>query len=587
MMILKKKTIWEIALVIGVSITFTIVNSLHVITQWIGNAPDRVFTGIAQYVDDYFFYVDIMAQGAAGHLAALPHFTSELFPTSLIYWYNGLIGWAGHIVGLSPFASYNVTLILLVFILCLLWYVVAKLIFPTNRFARLTCFLFILSASGFIDINNFLMNKRIDLFGQFWFSPAPAFNRLGAVPHQALQTILLVLIIIYFSQLLTRLLSKHFFIRSDLSRVKSRDWSVLIGLAGLSFLASTMSPIQMLLLLSAALLATLWFAHSTRRVQLLMYMPASVLLLAAFPGFLLSYRWFLHPIFVVAKLWEASQNVNVPIISMILAIGPIVFLIPFGIISFLKNATPLRVMFFLYGLLSFIIFYSPVPKLIGSSPTRWIHPAPYAILAILGAEGITTISLLLRKFTPKFSKNLSFIIYHVSFIILYLLLTLPTLYSQIDARTNTTLHTVFTDALTSNLNHVPKPVGEALTWLKNQPDDIANSSVVLTDPSLPYDVLVPVFTEKISFTGHPVHTLYAEVKSTLRQQFFNGEMSDAEGLKFLTNHRIGYILTAPNRVLPSVPSLSITQVYKNTAVTIYKYNRDISCFSDTCPFKKR
>ncbi len=545
----------ETLLVFVISVGFTLVNSLHVITQWLTNAPDRVFTGIAQYVEDYFFYVDIMAQGASGHLAALPHFTSEQFPASFIYWYNALIGWTGHVVGLSPFASYNIALITFVFILCFLWYVVSKLIYPTNRFARLTCFFFILSASGFIDINNFLIHKRIDLFGQFWFSPAPAFNRLGAVPHQALQTILLIILIICFSHVLSRLVSKHFFSKSDLS--------LLMLLAGLSFLTSTMSPIQMLLLVSAALLTTIWLAHSTRRVQLLMYiMPASVLLLATFPGFFLSYRWFLHPIFVVARLWEASQNVSVSIFSMILAIGPIVFLIPFGIISFLKNATPLRVTFFLYGMLSFIVFYSPIPKTIGSSPTRWIHPAPYAILAILATEGVLTVSRVLYQVSRK---KIPLVIGHRSLVILYFFLTLPALYSQIDARTNTTLQTVFTDALTSNLNHVPRPVVEALMWLKNQPDTIKYHSVVLTDPSLPYDILVPVFTGKISFTGHPVHTLYAEVKATLRQQFFNGEMSNVEAQKFLTDHHIGFAISK-KQMLPFA-----TKIFSNESLSVFAF----------------
>ncbi len=117
------------------------------------------------------------------------------------------------------------------------------------------------------------------------------------------------------------------------------------------------------------------------------------------------------------------------------------------------------------------------------------------------------------------------------FFILYSLLTVPSLAAQINARANT-----------SELNYVPMTVIEVLTSLKNS----ARSGVVLTDPALPYDVLVPTFTGLPSFTGHPIHTLYPSVKESLRQRFFTGAMTEDEKNKFLKDHRIRSIITKEN-----------------------------------------
>ncbi len=544
---------FEILIVVGLIVGFTLANALHIILPWLSNRPGFIFTGIAHYFADYFLYVDIMAQGAAGSLSAFPHFTNEILPASALYWYNTLIGWIGHLVGLSPFAGYNVALIMLMVVLCFLWYVLIREIYPTNRLIRITGFVFILSASNFIDLNGFFFAGRLDLIGQLWLSPSPALNRLGGVPHQVLQTILLLLLIIVFSKLLRRFVVAG----------QSQEWRMhSLFFILIAFLTATVNPIQVVLLIVAAGLTTLWYLRKSNKL-LPVIMPFSVLLLSVIPGLLISYQWFLHPVFAAAKIWEAARLQIIPLWDMLLSIGPVTLLAPFGIIPFLRKATPIRMLIFLYGFGSYVAFYTPAYQIIGSANPRWLSPAPHAIWAILAAQGVFTIS---KWFSDKWSikterlkvlkKNTALLIVYCLLFIVYFIFTLPALYSQLDMRTNPKLNPI----LSSDLNHVPKPVVEALAWLKNQPDPLVSnlasqgqalrsySNVVLTDPVLPYDVLVPVFTGKISFTGHPIHTLYLGVKESLRQQFFGGSMSEGETKKFLIEHRIGWIISSKNTI---------------------------------------
>ena len=458
----------EILLVAAVSLLFASTNQLHVITQWFARPAGTYFTGIAHSLPDYFLYTDLMAQGAAGNLWTAAHFTNEPMAKTWIYWFNALLGWLGNLIGLSPFGTYNVSLFFLVIGLCLLWYYLTKLLYPTNRFLRLTSWIMILTASSFAWNGS--------LLGQFWFSPTPALNRLGGVPHQVFGTIVFLLLAIFFS-------------RKSLFMIP------------LAVLASTANPIQMALFLCAA-------AITTTRKNIV---PFSILVLLGVAGAWATNRAFDLPVLQAAKAWENAQVVSVSLWQFILSMGPIAFLMPFGIKPFLKEKTVLRMLLFSYGVLSILVFFSPLPKLLGTANVRWLHPASYGMLGILSSEGLLAIS------QGKIKTILLF---------MYLLLTIPSLSVQIQARANS-----------SDLNYIPIAVIEKLNTIKKTIRD----GVVLTHPSLPYDVLVPTFTGLTSFTGHPIHTLYPNVKEKLRQDFFSGKMTEEQKKQFLSDHNITVI----------------------------------------------
>lgn len=461
----------ELAAVIFLSIFIAILNSFHVIIQWMNSKPGEVFTGIAHSFADYFLYTAQMAQGAAGRWIWSEHlFTNEPTSPTWYYWFNVTLGHIGGWLGLSPFATYNVSLFVLVVALILAWYYFVKTLYPTNRFLRLVTLLMILTATSWYWNGT--------LLGQFWFSPSPVFNRLGGVPYHVFQSI------VFIALLLTMIHDSIFVIP-------------------LAFLAGITNPIQMLL-----------FVIVSRSV------PAAIF--GGLGAWMANREIGTQAVFTAAKNWELAQYVPNTLPILVLSLGPVIVFCLYGLKNAWRDNDSLRRILLHWGLLSFAVFLTPIPRMLGVSPVRFLHPVPYAALAILGAEGLFAFKARYRTFL----------------LAAYLALTLPSLSVQFIDRIGPTRNPQL--LMDTIYDHVPKDIAIALDNLKQLPQ----RGVVLTDPEIPIEVLVPVFTGKPSFSGHPIHTLYPDSKERLRQEFFAGIMAEPKG--FLTDHRIGYIITIKN-----------------------------------------
>ncbi|MDP1722103.1 MAG: hypothetical protein Q8L37_02745 [Candidatus Gottesmanbacteria bacterium] len=563
-------------IVLIVSAGLTLINSAHVIIQWTLNKPGETFTGIAHSFADYFLYVGAMAQGAAGRWIWMENlFTNE--PTNLTwyYWFYVSLGHIGSWGRLSPFATYNVSLFLFVIALCLVWYKLTKLLYPTNTFLRLTTWLLILTSTNFISFARpglaklgILGFSQMELLGQFWFSPAPVFSRLGGVPYHVVQSILFILLAITFSHLLasksiTRDYSgSHGNMLAWLQNKKLRSFLSLVILAAI---AASANPVQMLVFGVAALITTAVMTNAAiyKKIALLV-----CLFIAAGAGAWLTQMEFSRQaVFLAARSWELVQQVRNNPSILILSIGPVLLFIPFGMQKVFKEKNPLHILFVIWGLLSFALFLSPIPRLLALSPVRFLHPVPYAAaLAILGVEGLVQLAGLLHR---RLKNKVTLTTIRVALLLAYLILTIPAISRQfIDRITPARNPQLLMDTI---YNHVPAPIADALTWLRvTGPGPVIERPVVLVDPAIPIEVLVPVFTGKISFSGHPIHTLYPDVKEAKRQKFFGGKMSETEANQFLKDHRIGYIISKP--ISPTLADYSkfVTMVFQNDVIAIFK-----------------
>lgn len=519
-------------------------NSWHVISAWIKPIPNTVFTGIAHYYADYFLYVSLMAQ--KGWVFTDHLFTNEALSPTWIYWLYTLLGKLG-----NPFVVYTVSIIVFsATLLWLLWHLV-RAIFPDKPVSGLTAFLFVTTASNFAG------------GGDFWFSPTPALNRLGGVPHQIVQTILLLLVVVQFSKSIQHLFSHQ------VSSIKYHGQKNIFSLTHntiplilLSFLAAAANPIQMLLItisttcffvldaregvsirtvITALAAKNIWGKSdsdfddgriSARRLQRI-FITYAVLAVPAFVGAYAVNAEFSHqPILAAAKIWEDSQRISINLFQFLRALGPIGLLLPFGIIRYVKNLSPLRIFIGIYGIVSTVIFLSPIPGLLSTTPVRWISPASFLLFPLLAAEGLKVVAQLLHRISKK---TISRTFWFTTILCLYIIATIPSLRNQINARANNPY----------NLAHVPNQVVTELQKIKQMSDD----SVVLVDPALPYDVLIPVFTGHKTFTGHPIHTLYPDTKKALRQKYFAGNMTEPEKQQFLMDHHIRWIISKDHESL--------------------------------------
>ena len=547
----------ELIIVLAISIGITILNSSHVIIQWIANKPGSTFTAIAHSYADYFLYVGAIAQGAAGRWIWAEHlFTNESMGATWYYWFYVALGHIGSWVGLSPFGTYNVSLIILVFLLCLTWYFLTKTLYPTNRFLRWMSWLMIFT------MTNFYWDGK--LLGQFWFSPALLFSRLGGVPYHVTQSILFIVLAIVLTRILT--IKSAFRIMKYEVRIMGKPFasSFIIHnslfIIPLAFFAANANPVQMLLFGASAVLTAGIVAQGSwiRRGGVI-----SLIFVAGGIGAIsTNVEFSRQAVFTAARIWELAQQVPHSLPILLLSVGPVVFFITFGLQKIWKAKNPLPTLLIIWGLLSFILFLSPIPRLMGLSPVRFLHPVPYAAaLAILGAEGLMALSGLLAR---RLKNIVTLTTIRVALIALYLLLTIPAIARQFTERITPAQNPQL--LMDTIYNHVPAPITEALTWIRVTGLNPVSQSVVLVDPAIPIEVLVPVFTGLPSFSGHPIHTLYPDVKEVKRQEFFGGKMSPKDAEQFLKDHRIGYIITTPARRLP----LNLRKAYDNTTVTIYK-----------------
>lgn len=495
-----------------------IINQLEVFIQWIQNDSDHVFTGIAHYYADYFLYVTQMAQGILGNLFAYHRYTNEILPPIWIYWFNLLLGNIGNLMNFSPFVTYNVSLFILVIALTYAWYYVASLLYPTQKIPRFICMLFVLTSTNLFNIQAFVAKQTIELMGMSWFSPTLSLNRFGGVPHQIFQTILFLGLVILSAKLL--------------EKTSSIRPKMVLLFTFMILLASSANPIQMLIFISALVCTYLWIVIEKHTVDTKHTMIVSIALVISFLGAYMTNVSFRDPLLAQAKAWESLQQSHISFLNLLVSVGPMSFFALFGLSVISKKLPMIQKLLFLYGILSLIFFFSPIPGLLGTSNLRFLHPAPYSMWAMLGVEGF----MLLTKTTHALlKKKISMVSIQSIFLILYILFTIPSLIKEINDRANPNANPI----LISNLNHVPKTIVSSLVWLKQQQ---GKNSIVVTDPSLPYDVVIPVFTGKTSFTGHPLHTLYPEEKESLRSQLFQGKMTESELRSFLFDHRIGYLL---------------------------------------------
>ena len=296
-----RKPVSEHRGMVVVGVLVAVANIWHILVQWSTNPPDRYFTGIAHYYADYFLYVSQMAQGARGSwIMAANKFTDEPLSHTWIYWFNVIAGHIGALAGLTPFITYGMLLILLSGILLFLWAQIARRVFPGQSYAQMIAFVFLATASNVPDIPFFWRHGTFALLSDFWFSPAPALNRLGGVPHQMLQTILILLVCILFTDRMEIL----FHTKTNGSPFRISVMRRIALFTVISFLAATANPIQMVLVVPTLLVVIGVWSLFERRIYMESVVWSAALIISALIGAILTNREFAgQPILTMAKVW--------------------------------------------------------------------------------------------------------------------------------------------------------------------------------------------------------------------------------------------------------------------------------------------
>lgn len=489
-----------------IALILTIANSGNFLSGVMGTKLGEVYLGTTHYYEDYFLYLNQFFQGARGGWLTLNRFTSEATQASILFWPNILLGKLGGLIGLSPEISYNVSVMLLSFIILIVLSSLMAHAFPKDKTKALVGFL--MAALSTSLINHIWVNGKPMWYPfQLWKTPNFALDRLGGVPHQLVQTLLF-------------LLATHvwFFYRP-------KKFSAPIVTGIFLILLTTLNPVM-----SAIFMGVLWAtALLTHPKKTGVFGPLSIMSIAV--GATVWYYNGLSNLepHIQSKLWEAGQQIMTTPLFMLLSIGPISIVGMIGALSRIKRARPVELFSIILLVACYSLYFSPIPKLAGISNSRVLFPAMYAAWGILGTLGIESLAVQLHKYIS--SIKISFLTICLSTI--FLLISFPTLKWELGQKL------VVKPEERIPLLYLPGDVYQAFAFLRSQG---SFDDVVLGNPVSHMDAILPAFTGHVSYTGHPFATINNENKKAETMKPFQLTMTSGEAKSWLNENHIRYIL---------------------------------------------
>ncbi|MEK9143899.1 MAG: hypothetical protein AAB481_04730 [Patescibacteria group bacterium] len=484
-----KQTIVAVGLL---SLILALANSLFFILGMIKTPPGTVFLGTIHYWEDYFLYLNHFFQGAHGNWLVANRYTSEATAPSILYWSNFLLGKIGGFLYLSPMVSYNLSVMLLSFVVLVISYLTLKKIFPTDRLRALTGFFIGATATSMIN-HIWVDGKPMWYPFQLWRTPHYAFDRLGGAPHQILQTLLfLFMTILYFHK-------------------ESAKPKMVTLLSLLTIALATLNPIQAVIFFGAAWACTL-IVPDLRKTHIPHLLLISIVALSSFLYTNSALSELPH---LQSKLWEGAQQTTTTLPFLLLSVGPVSLLFFIGLLPSLRQKKPMLLFGIILVLGTYVLFLSGVPKLLGLSNVRVIFPALYPFIGAVGANGIFSLK----------SKR-----WVILCLVLFLLLSLPTM--RVELKEKLAPLSQASDILI----FLPKNIYQGFTQLSKLPLD----AVTIGNPASHIDVLIPPLSGHTTYSGHPLATISNDKKREDALQFFRLQKPDAS--LWLEKNTIRFVL---------------------------------------------
>lgn len=526
----------EFRIVCFLAILFAGLNLFHVF-YWAFNAPpNTVFIGITHWYEDYFFYLSQLTQGAMGKWQLTNAYTLEPIPLGYNWVFNLLLGKIAGLFSIPPWRLYDGAIFVLsAGYICLSYRIILEVFGPEEKRLRIPALLITLMSTQTVFFEQSatgLAPKAVTYF----YAYTDAWNRFGGVAHQIMQNILGLYAVLLFSRIINaRSLSKTILLLSATV--------ILLFVISAFFAAVAIAVFGVVLIYYHFASKTIRFNKTIIISMVAVMLP--IALLAVYEKSVLN-----HPFWVSVRLWEQTQAATT-IGTFLVSSGIIVLLLPFGILPFLKKATPIRVTGVVYAFLPIVLYFSPIPGLLGMPAFRLLQPPAYVFFGAIAAMGIAFLANRLGK-----SKWLTFPI----LLGIFIAFQIPGLLLGLQSRVNEYY-------LNSQLNFLDTNVYNGLRFLKTQPHERA----VLAVHTL--ESLVPVVSGHSVYEGHATLTVDYKTKIASTIAFYDRTMTPNDAYNLLSKNNIGYVLWEKRFGRPvflgSYPFLQI--LFDNKGLTIYRF----------------
>jgi hypothetical protein len=262
-----------------ITLTILSLNLTPLITCIFHSPLGRTFALIHNNVQDFFFYLGLMNEGANGAWLTYIPYTTEPHQPSIIFAYFLWLGKLSHLLGLSYAVTYHfIRIIFSLLFLSSIFYLLSSIIkVPYPRLA----FFFFLLAAPFMHVVN-IYGKNTSVPFMYWWTAMDPIRRVAYLPHHMVGGLLLVLTIIFFI--------KYFQQISNIKNYKYILWAVL-----LSLLLAFIHPPSLLIILVFLL------------ISILVYLPIQFFTdykkkLLQFPNYLIT-QLFNYPFIGLLAYW--------------------------------------------------------------------------------------------------------------------------------------------------------------------------------------------------------------------------------------------------------------------------------------------
>jgi len=544
---MKKKAINHWILIIILSFAIAILNIIRVIMGAFQTPNGQVYLAIGHFYMDYLEYTQQIAQGIFGHTLVQNQFTTNDPTQTLIGWGQYLlIGYIARLFHASQFLAYWVAIFVLsVCVLLIIFLLIRKILHDQPFFYQLIAFLFSIFAVPFVTVIRNQQGVTLTPI-DFFYAPISLFHRIGGVPHHITTTLFVCVGI-----LLTASIIKH-----GIEMNWRWFYSKICILIVLCVVLLTFAPLQVFILLSAIGVVTLgyalWFWHKRKKSAhsipfLLFIFLLSITIVPA--AIIIKYMHGSQELFLRAIAWETAQLYHPTPIQLMETIGPILLLVPFGIRTYFKSITPLKLLLLTFVIFSYVYFSTNFAYYFGTFNQRFLTPVSYVFFGITAVLGLQTITRRI-PFRKILSAGIS-TLYLLYFITITLIILRSFGGSDV-------------------LGYMPKDFFTGIRVLNNQND----TKAVLTSPYNILGLLVPNVIDRNVYLGRIIFTPDYEIKQQTSYQFYAGSMNASDSYQLLKENNIGYILVSSQEPFPKENMMKypfISELYQNSFLTILQF----------------
>ena len=508
--------------------------------------PKKIFLWVGHYFPDYLTYIQVMTQGARGSWLVDNFYTTDETTGIFLGWWPDLIlGKISRIFHISQPFTYWLAVVVFSLILSLLIFYIITLVFPQKAvLVPISAFLLTLFSGPFFEYKS----------GQFfpydyWYAPTILFKRFGSIPRHILDQILALLAFIFLVKTI-----------SDIRRLSFPQIILRAFLVAL--------PIQIMLtfsLLSAVIAITffvigiyyLLFSFLRARelfVRFFIFFFTLALLIAPVALLVKSQAHQPGPLLRGAQ-WDLSMQAQFTPAFLVLIVGPLLLLTPFGLIKYLKSLSPIRLLLAIFLCVSLVILYTPLGPFLGSASIRFFSPLNWIVFSVLAVVGIEFLSQFL-----KFKKTRLTVIFVTSLLLLY---AVPSHIAFNQGRIKTDRESLHF------FNYFPEELYQGFAYLDTHG---TLPGAVLNRPEGSLGLVIPIFTKHKAYISPTLFTIGVDKKWTLTLQFYQRKMTPDEALNFLTQNDIDYVIwTYWDGSADPPPSYEfLNPIFKNEAITVYQ-----------------